>query len=215
MIKLILLTLALTMLLGVRVAAAQEPYGKYMVPPTPITGEPMWLYKSDPKIDALKVRAARLYVQGLDQVELARADVAAARAATTSNDPKAKKAVQRKLDNASRRLASARDSFRRATELDATCADYWSMLGYTCDNAGDHACAYGAYAKSLAINPNHFATREYQAEAYLKDGRIRDALSELDWLKSQGNKTTLETKNLTAAIEQWTKDNQEAAPKAP
>ena len=213
MIKLILLALAFTMLLGARVAAAQEPYGKHMVPPTPITGQPAWLYKSDPKTDAAKVRAAHLYIEGLDQVELARAGLEAAEAAKTASDPRMKKAAQRKLDKANRRLASARESFRRATELDPTCADYWSMLGYTCGVAGDRDCAHRAYEKSLAINPNHFATREYQAESYLRDGRIRDALAELDWLKSRGNMTTLETRNLTVAIERWTKDNPEGAQK--
>jgi hypothetical protein len=88
------------------------------------------------------------------------------------------------------------------------------MLGYTCCVVGDRDCAYNAYGKSLAIDPNHFATHEYQAESYLKDGRLRDALAELDWLKSNGNKTTLETRNLTAAIERWTKENPEkGAPK--
>ena len=42
------LILALTMLVGARAGSAQEPYGSHMVPPTPITGEPPWKYKSDP-----------------------------------------------------------------------------------------------------------------------------------------------------------------------
>jgi len=213
MMKATLLVLALTTLLGARVAVAQEPYGKYMVPPTPVTGLPPWIYKSDPKTDAAKVNAAHLYVQALEQVELARADLDAADTSKAGSDPMMKKAMQQKLTRANRRLASARTAFKRATELDATSADYWSMLGYTCCIAGDRDCAYSAYEKSLAIDPNHFATREYQAESYLQDGRIQDARAELDWLKSQGNKTTLETRNLTAAIERWTKDKPEAAQK--
>jgi len=207
MIKPALFVLAI--LLTARVAVAQEPYGRYMVPPTPVTGLPPWIYKSDPKTDAAKVRAARLYVQAIEQVELARADLDAADTSKAGSDPMMKKAMQQKLTRANRRLASAREAFKRATELDATSADYWGMLGYTCCIVGDRDCAYSAYEKSLAINPNHYATREYQAEAYLKDGRIHDARAELEWLKSNGNKTTLETRNLTAAIERWTKENPE------
>lgn len=208
------LILALTMLVGARAGSAQEPYGRHMVPPTPITGEPPWKYKSDPKTDAAKIQAVHLYVEAIELVDLARADLAAADKAGAASDPKAQKARQRKLDDAARRLGSARQSLKRATELDATCADCWSMLGYTCCRTDDRDCAYHSYSKSLAINPNHFATHEYQAESYLKDGRIRDALAELEWLKARGNITTLETRNLTAAIERWSKENPEAAKNA-
>lgn len=212
--KLAVLVLALTMLAGVRMAGAQEPYGKYTVPPTPVTGEPPWKYKSDPKTDQNKIRAVHLYVDAINQVELARIDLEAAEAAKASTDPKAQKAKQRKLDNAAKRLASARASLRMATELDGTCADCWSMLGYTCCQAGDRDCAYQAYERCLKLNPNHFATHEYQAESYLKDGRIHDALAELEWLKAKGNMTTLETRNLSAAIERWSKENPDAAKNA-
>ena len=208
------LVLALTLLAGARGAVAQEPYGKYVVPPTPITGEPPWKYKSDPKTDAAKVRAVHLYVEAIELIDQARADLEFAEAAQAIGDPKAQKAKQRKLDYAARRLASARESLRRATELDATCADCWSLLGYTYCYTGDREGAYRAFGKCLAINPNHFAAHEYQAEAYLKDGRIRDALAELEWLKARGNMTTLETKNLSVAIERWSKENPEAAKNA-
>jgi len=174
--KLALLMLAATMLAGVRVALAQEPYGKYVVPPTPVTGEPPWKYKSDPKTDAAKIEAVHLYVAAIHQIDLARADLEVAEATKATADPKAQKSTQRKLDDATKRLASARESLRRATELDGTCADCWSLLGYTYCYTGDREGAYRAYGKCLAINPNHFAAHEYQAESYLKDGRIRDAL---------------------------------------
>jgi Flp pilus assembly protein TadD len=206
--------LAATMLAGVRVALAQEPYGKYVVPPTPVTGEPPWKYKSDPKTDAAKIEAVHLYVAAIHQIDLARADLEVAEATKATADPKAQKSTQRKLDDATKRLASARESLRRATELDGTCADCWSLLGYTYCYTGDREGAYRAYGKCLAINPNHFAAHEYQAESYLKDGRIRDALAELEWLKARGNMTTLETKNLTVAIDRWSKENPDAAKNA-
>ena len=212
--KPVVFVLALTILFGASAVSAQEPYGKHMVPPTPVTGEPPWKYKSDPKTDANKIRAVHLYVEALNLVESARADLDAADAAIPGPDPKAQKSAQKRLEVANRRLASARASLQRATELDATCADCWSMLGYTCCRLDDRDCAYSSFAKCFAINPNHFAAREYQAEAYLKDGRIRDALVELDWLKARGNMTTLETRNLTAAIERWSKANPDAAKNA-
>jgi len=208
--KLAFFVLAVAMLAGARVSGAQEPYGKYTVPPTPVTGEPPWKYKSDPKTDQAKIRAVHLYVDAIDQVDLARMDLEAAQAAKAAADPKAKKAAQKKLDAAARRLASAQASLRMATELDGTCADCWSMLGYTCCQVGDRECAYQAYERCLKLNPNHFATHEYQAESYLKDGRIHDALAELEWLKARGNMTTLETRNLSAAIERWSKENPDA-----
>jgi tetratricopeptide (TPR) repeat protein len=212
-LKLAAVALALTMLAGARVAGAQEPYGKYVVPPTPVTGEPPWKYKSDPKTDAAKIRAVHLYVEAIELVESARGDLAEADQDIT-RDPKNQKDAQKQLDQAAKRLASAREMLREATVLDATCADCWSLLGYTCSYSGDRDCAYQSYAKSLALNPNHFATHEYQAESYLKDGRIRDALAELEWLKARGYITTLETKNLTSAIERWSKENPDAAKNA-
>lgn len=210
-IKVAAFALALALLAGARGVLAQEPYGKDIVPPTPVTGEPPWKYKSDPKTDAAKIQAVHLYVAAIDQIDLARADLEVAEAKKATGDPKAQKSTQRRLDDAARRLASARESLKRATELDATCADCWSLLGYTYCYTGNREGAYQAYGKCLAINPNHFAAHEYQAESYLKDGRIRDALAELEWLKARGNMTTLETRTLATAIERWEKENPEAA----
>jgi len=203
--------LALALLAGARGVLAQEPYGKYVVPPTPVTGEPPWKYKSDPKTDAAKIRAVHLYVGAIELIDHARADLEFAEAAKATAAPKAQKATQRKIDDATRKLATARESLRQATQLDASCADCWSLLGYTYCRTGDREGAYQAYGKCLAINPDHFAAHEYQAESYLKDGRIRDALAELEWLKARGNMTTLETRNLTTAIERWSEENPEAA----
>ena len=180
-------SLALAILVAPRAVPAQEPYGKYMVPPPPVTGEPPWKYKADPRVDAAKVRAAKLYVRAVEAVERVRADLDA--------------------PGTDRQLALARESLRRATELDATCVDCWSMLGYARCRTGDRAGARQAFARSLAIDPEHFATREYQAEADLADGRIENARAELEWLRTKGNMTTLETRNLTAAIERWTREN--------
>jgi len=212
--KVAAIVLALALPAGARGVLAQEPYGKYVVPPTPVTGEPPWKYKSDPKTDAAKIRAVHLYVEAIDLIDHARADLEFAEASKATKDPKAQKTTQRKIDDATRRLTRARESLRQATQLDASCADCWSLLGYTYCYTGDREGAYQAYGKCLAINPNHFAAHEYQAESYLKDGRIRDALAELEWLKARGNMTTLETKNLTTAIERWSEENPEAAKNA-
>jgi Flp pilus assembly protein TadD len=115
--------------------------------------------------------------------------------------------ANKKVAAATKRLTVARASLQRATALDSTCADCWGLLGYACSQTGDRAAAFDAYARCLKLKPEHFTAREYQAEAYLMDGRIRDARSELEWLKTKGNMTTLETRNLTAAIERWEQEN--------
>jgi tetratricopeptide (TPR) repeat protein len=195
-----------------RRGSAEEPYRK---PPPPITGAPAWKWTPNAKVDADRLEAARLYVRASGYADLARADLATARKnqATAGADPKAVRSAKRTLDAATKRLELARETFRRATELDSTCADCWSMLGYTCRYTGDREGALEAFARCLAINPNHFQAHEYQGESYLLDGRVGEARAELDWLKARGNMTTLETTTLAAAIDRWTTENpQSAAP---
>jgi Flp pilus assembly protein TadD len=208
--------LVLPTILAPRAGLAQEPYGKYEKPPTPITGEPAWRYRSDPRVDAAKIRAVRLYVEATNAVELARSELQAAEVAQAKagDDVKAQRGATRRVDMATRRFAIARDNLRQATELDATCADCWNLYGYTLGVTGDREGAFKAFARCLAINPNHFSAHAYQGESYLRDGRIRDARAELEWLKAKGNMTTLETRNLTAAIERWAVANPEAAKNA-
>jgi Flp pilus assembly protein TadD len=206
----------LSTFLAPRASFAQEPYGKYEKPPTPVTGEPAWKYHSDPRVDAAKIRAVQLYVEANDAVDLARSELRAAEQAKAKagEDPKAQKSATRRVDIANRRFVMARERLREATELDATCADCWNLYGYTLRVTGDREGAFKAFARCLALNPNHFAAHAYQGESYLMDGRIRDARAELEWLKAKGNMTTLEVRNLSAAIDQWALANPEAAKNA-
>jgi cytochrome c-type biogenesis protein CcmH/NrfG len=114
----------------------------------------------------------------------------------------------REIDKAKAELADAK-------KLDATNADAWNMLGFTRRKTGDHQGAFDAYWKCLALKPEHIGAHEYMGEAYLEEGKIKEAREELAWLKKKGNMATLETTNLGAAIDEWVAANPETPAPSP
>jgi hypothetical protein len=52
-------------------------------------------------------------------------------------------------------------------------------------------------------------------EAYLEEGKVKEAREELAWLKKKGNMATLETTNLGAAIDEWVAANPETPAPSP
>jgi tetratricopeptide (TPR) repeat protein len=176
------------------------------MPAPPTSGAPAWSSTMS-KEDEGKLKSAELYAQAYREIDKAKAELAQAEKLKLSdmNQSKAKAA------SAQKRLEKSRDKLVEATKLDATNADAWNMLGFSRRKTGDRQGAFDAYWKCLALKPDHIGAHEYMGEAYLEEGKIKEAQAELAWLKKKGNMSTLETGNLAASIDAWTKANPDAA----
>jgi Flp pilus assembly protein TadD len=192
----------LTLLLMPAVALADG--GGMPAPPT--SGAPAWSSTMS-KEDEGKLKSAEIYAQAYREIDKAKAELAQAEKLKLSD----MKQSEAKAASAQKRLEKSRDKLVEATKLDPTNADAWNMLGFSRRKTGDRQGAFDAYWKCLALKPDHIGAHEYMGEAYLEEGKLKEAQAELAWLKKKGNMATLETNNLTVSIDAWTKSNPEAA----
>jgi len=188
-------------------AAALADGGGMPAPPT--SGAPAWSSTMS-KEDEGKLKSAEIYAQAYREIDKAKAELAQAEKLKLSdmNQSKAKAA------SAQKRLEKSRDKLVEATKLDPTNADAWNMLGFSRRKTGDRQGAFDAYWKCLALKPEHIGAHEYMGEAYLEEGKLKEAQAELAWLKKKGNMSTLETSNLSASIDAWVAANPEGSKSA-
>ena len=99
----------------------------------------------------------------------------------SSGDGKAlyKSAVQ-KVKKA--HYAAAIEDLKKALKQNGKNADFWSLYGFAARKAGSYELAEKAYARALAINPNHLAALEYSGELYVETQRIEEARKHLERL---------------------------------
>lgn len=99
----------------------------------------------------------------------------------------------------------AAESFKRATLQDPKNADAWNMLGYSSRWAGKYPEAFDAYARALALEPNHRGANSYLGVAYVRTHDLVKAHVQLAKLESIcGNKECDEYKLLDKAIVGYT-----------
>ena len=176
------------------------------MPAPPTSGQPTWSSTMS-KEDAGKLKAADLYAQAYREIDKAKTELAQSEKLKLSDMNQSKA----KAESAQNRLTKSRDKLMEAVKEDPTNADAWNMLGFTRRKTGDRQGAFDAYWKCLNLKPDHIGAHEYMGEAYLEEGKIKEAKEELAWLQKKGNMSTLETNNLTAAIDAWEKANPDAA----
>ena len=176
------------------------------MPAPPTSGSPTYSSTMS-KEDAGKLKSAELYAQAYREIDKAKTELAQSEKLKLSD---AKQSAD-KAASAQKRLEKSRDKLLEATKEDPTNADAWNMLGFTRRKTGDRPGAFDAYWKCLGLKPDHIGAHEYMGEAYLEDGKLAQAREELEWLKKKGNMATLETTNLTAAIDAFEKANPDAA----
>jgi tetratricopeptide (TPR) repeat protein len=176
------------------------------MPSAPTSGQPAWSSTMS-KEDAGKLKSAELYASAYREIDKAKAEIAQSEKLKQSD---AKQSAD-KAASAQKRLEKSRDKLIEATTQDPANADAWNMLGFTRRKTGDRPGAFTAYWKCLGLKPDHIGAHEYMGEAYLEDGKLAQAKEELEWLKKKGNMATLETTNLTAAIDTYEKANPEGA----
>lgn len=176
------------------------------MPAPPTSGAPAYSSTMS-KEDAGKLKSAELYAQAYREIDKAKGELAQAEKLKLSDV----KQADAKTASAQKRLEKSRDKLVEATKEDPTNADAWNMLGFTRRKTGDRPGAFDAYWKCLGLKPDHIGAHEYMGEAYLEDGKLQQAREELKWLKKKGNMATLETTNLTAAIDAYEKANPDAA----
>lgn len=196
------ITIVLAVLLAP--ALAQADGGGMPAPPT--SGQPAWSSTMS-KEDAGKLKSAELYAQAYREIDKAKGELAQAEKLKLSD----MKQADAKTQSATKRLEKSRDKLAEAVKQDPTNADAWNMLGFTRRKTGDRPGAFDAYWKCLNLKPDHIGAHEYMGEAYLEEGKLAEAKQELEWLKKKGNMSTLETTNLTAAIDAYEKANPDAA----
>lgn len=97
-----------------------------------------------------------------------------------STDPAAALASRK---SAQKRVRSALDRFRKATELDPEYPEAWNMLGFSYRKTGQLGNAFKAYRTALRLRPDYPEAREYLAEAHLLIGNVARAREELAWLE--------------------------------
>ncbi len=76
-------------------------------------------------------------------------------------------------------MDAAESAFRHAIELDTQLIDGWYNLGHVLDARTDTAGACAAFARILAIKPDHLPARIQHAEMLKMLGRLDEAQSEL------------------------------------
>jgi Flp pilus assembly protein TadD len=98
----------------------------------------------------------------------------------------------------------AAERFKRATLQDPKNADAWNMLGYASRWAGNYPEAFDAYARALALEPNHRGANSYLGVAYVRTYDLVKARAQLAKLESIcGNKDCDEYKLLDKAIVEY------------
>jgi Flp pilus assembly protein TadD len=91
--------------------------------------------------------------------------------------------------------------FTAAVDANAKNADAKNMLAYSYRKSGDLTNAFKYYKVALTIDPKHKGALEYQGEAYVMAGKMKDAKANLAKLKAAGCGTTCENyKDLAAFI---------------
>jgi Flp pilus assembly protein TadD len=130
-------------------------------------------------------------------------------APTTAAAPGATAAPAAKVDHmATGRAAVAKTDwkaaiteFTAAVDANAKDPDANNMLAYSYRKSGDLTNAFKFYKVALSIDPKHKGALEYQGEAYVMAGKMKEAKANLVKLKAAGCGTTCENyKDLAAFI---------------
>jgi len=164
-----------------------------------------------------KQHAADTYSQAYREVDKAKGELKEAadlRAQATAAGAKGADLVKKaddKEQSAKKRLEKSRDKFGEVTTLDPDNADGWNMLGFTRRKTGDVKGAFDAYWTCLKLRPEHLGAHEYMGEAYLEEGKLAEAQSELAWLQKKGDDAKDQTAQLGAAITAYVAANPGAA----
>jgi cytochrome c-type biogenesis protein CcmH/NrfG len=82
--------------------------------------------------------------------------------------------------------------FTAAVAANAKDADANNLLAYSYRKSGDLTNAFKYYKVALGIDPKHKGALEYQGEAYVISGKMKDAKANLAKLKAAGCGTTCE-----------------------
>jgi tetratricopeptide (TPR) repeat protein len=129
--------------------------------------------------------AEGLYADGYKECDKAKAELAEAESLSALSDPKALDKAKKKTDSAQKRLAKQIDKFQAATNLDPKYHEAWNMLGFCLRKTGETQKALQAYWECLRLKPDYAPAHEYLGEAYLEQGNIEKAQTELTWLKDK------------------------------
>jgi tetratricopeptide (TPR) repeat protein len=157
-----------------------------MPPPSPSpsssTEQPM---SPEEKAAADRHTAEGLYADGYKECDKAKAELAEAESLSALTDPKALDKAKKKSESAQKRLSKQVDKFQAATNLDPKYYEAWNMLGFCLRKTGDTQKAMQAYWECLRLKPDYAPAHEYLGEAYLEQGNIEKAQTELAWLKDK------------------------------
>jgi Flp pilus assembly protein TadD len=82
--------------------------------------------------------------------------------------------------------------FTAAVDANAKDPDANNMLAYSYRKSGDLTNAFKYYKVALSIDPKHRGALEYQGEAYVMAGKMKEAKANLAKLKAAGCGTTCE-----------------------
>ena len=77
------------------------------------------------------------------------------------------------------RYGKAVKQLRKAVKKDKKNADAWNLLGFASRKMGDLETSADAYAKALALEPEHKGALEYQGELFITQGTIDKAKANL------------------------------------
>ena len=83
-----------------------------------------------------------------------------------------------------KRFPDAVENFRRAVALRPNFPEAWNELGFSLRQSGQYAEALKAYDQALRLRPNFPEALEYLGEAYVKLGRLDEARTILERLRS-------------------------------
>ena len=78
--------------------------------------------------------------------------------------------------------AAAIEDLKKALKQNDKNADFWSLYGFAARKAGSYELAEKAYARALALDPNHLAALEYSGELYVDTKRMDKARQHLQRL---------------------------------
>ena len=129
--------------------------------------------------------AERLYVDGHDEAEKAKKDLA-----------------EGKTKNAEKKFKRALDRGLRAVDIDPKYHEAWNLVGFSARHLKDFERALAAYDKALALKPDFPEAREYLGEAYLEMGKLDKAKEQLAWLRQMAADSE-EAKELGEEIEKY------------
>jgi tetratricopeptide (TPR) repeat protein len=137
--------------------------------------------------------AERLYMDGKEEVEKAKKDLA-----------------EDKAKNAGKKFKKALDRGERAIGLDPKYAEAWNLVGYSSRHLKKYERALEAYGKALELKPDYAEAREYLGEAYVELGQIDKAKEQLAWLQ-RNVPASEEAKDLAKEVEEYEKAHPPAA----